>query len=188
MNRFSHSPLIRSATLVKPSLQQFSSKATPPPSCKNTDTSANAQRFQFSPKGVDPLRKKKDPTILRRILALLLAGGITYTAFTVLILPAWECYSNGRASSQWKSVEARLVGDDSPFGVARPPSSNELSDAHLGLADTYRLEYEYTVDGRVYRAQRYSFRYDERVVDVRGAVAKRVRQRGGDGALVLDVY
>lgn len=80
------------------------------------------------------------------------------------------------------------MGDDSPFGVARPPSSNELSDAHLGLADTYRLEYEYTVDGRVYRAQRYSFRYDERVVDVRGAVAKRVRQRGDDGALVLDVY
>jgi hypothetical protein len=105
-----------------------------------------------------------------------------------IVMPAWTTWSEGKESGEWRAVEAKLVGEDSPFDPVKPPRlEDDLSNAHLGRRDTFRLDYEYEVEGRRYRAQRYSYSYDERVIDVRDEVRQRVR-RGDDGQLRITAH
>jgi hypothetical protein len=127
--------------------------------------------------------------IVARVAALAGFALITATTYYGFAKPACDKWSAGRASLQWVPVDARLMGDD-PFKAA----STARADTTPTYTDptTFALVYEFTdASGRVVRGERYSFRYDERAVDVRGRLrqaARRVREADDSESLHVVAY
>ncbi len=97
---------------------------------------------------------------------------------------------DGFSSRSWQPVDARLCGDD-PFGDAVPARIGE-KPSYMGVRDHFRLNYEYRdASGRLCVGERYSYRYDERQLDVRELVrrsARAVQEKDGTRSLYITAY